>query len=80
MFSFEIRHRIKHETLAGRLARKAVCWVGLRSLRAGRRLLAWSFYRCSWCGANCGMSCSVSRRGVRCDGFLGRECSDVDSL
>lgn len=51
-------------------------WVGLRFLWYGRRMLRWSLYRCSWCGANCGLSSAINSKGLRCFS-LDRKCTNM---
>jgi hypothetical protein len=67
-------HRWKWGTRSGRFVRESVMHIGLRFLKAGRRLLKWSGGRCSWCGANCGFNSTVSRKGLRCV-TLDRDCT-----
>ena len=70
-----LAHRIKWDTKAGEIARKAMSEGGYRLLNLGRRMMAWGKGRCSWCGANPGFSSSVSRKGLRCMGHNGRDCA-----
>lgn len=46
--------------------RNPVGKFGLVLFKIGRKLLKWSLYRCSWCGRNCGLESSISRKGLRC--------------
>lgn len=79
VISFETWHRIKWDTRAGRLARRLVTWAGVTMIHRGRKLLRWSMGRCSWCGANPGMSSSASRKGLRCDSAY-RDCSGMPDV
>jgi hypothetical protein len=70
-----IKHNIKHHSWAGKVSMKLCTWLGLKLLRNGRKLLKWSGGRCSWCGANCGFSSTISSKGMRCSS-LERDCTD----
>lgn len=68
------KHNLKWNTKAGTIARNFATWLALKMLRKSRRLLKWSLGRCSWCGANCGMSSTISKKGMRCSS-LNRGCT-----
>lgn len=71
-----IKHNIKWNTWAGDKYRIFMTWLGLKLLRNGRKLIKRGMGRCSWCGANCGMSSTVSGKGLRCSS-LERNCTDM---
>jgi hypothetical protein len=71
-----LKHNIIWDTNIGTLYRKLLTFLGLALLKAGRKLLRKSLGRCSWCGFNCGMSSSVSSKGLRCSG-LGKDCEKM---
>jgi hypothetical protein len=66
-----IQERIRWK-IKGRVADVAA-WV----LGNCRRVLRWSHSRCSWCGADCGFSSSISRKGMRCATYTGRDCENM---
>lgn len=68
------KHNIKWDSKIGDLSRRFVTWCGLKLLKTGRKFLKWSLGRCSWCGANCGFSSTVSNKGLRCSS-LHRDCT-----
>ena len=70
-----IKHNIKWNSRIGDASRSTMTWLGLRLLKLGRRSLKWSLGRCSWCGANCGFSSRVSKKGLRCSS-LHRNCEN----
>ena len=70
-----IKHSLKWDTRIGGFARKVTTKVGLWLLKRGRKTLKWSLGACSWCGANCGMQSTVSKKGLRCV-TLDRNCTD----
>ena len=68
-----VKHGIRFDTKIGELYAKGLTQLGLFFLNFGRKCLRKSLGRCSWCGANCGMSSSISRNGKRCMS-LDRDC------
>jgi len=74
-----IKHNIKWNTWGGDKYRKFMTWLGLKLLRTGRKLIKRGMGRCSWCGANCGFSSTVSRKGLRCQS-LDRNCTDMPDV
>lgn len=74
-----IKHNIIWNSWIGDVARKSTMIIGLKLLSKGRKLLKWSHGRCSWCGANCGFSSTVSRKGLRCCSS-NRDCTEMPDV
>jgi len=55
--------------------RKRIANVAAAIIRAMRRVLKMTGTRCTWCGADPGFQSSISRKGLRCNGY-GRDCED----
>ena len=71
------KHRVMWNTLTGRVSRYIITRIGLLFLRIARRMFRWSLGRCSWCGRNCGMSSTISAKGMRCDFGYNQNCRDM---
>ena len=72
------RSRLKWDTWAGAVTRRAVSGTGAAMIRVGRALLRWSLGRCSWCGEDPGFRSAVSSRGLRCMS-IERDCTLQES-
>ncbi len=70
-----VKHNLKWNTWIGEVYRKSITNMGLRFLSFGRWLIKKGMGRCSWCGYDCGMNSTVSRKGLRCSS-LDRNCTD----
>ncbi len=72
-----VRHELKWSAWIGDAIRNVTSWLGVKFIRTGRKLLAWSGGRCSWCGRNPGFSFVISGEGIRCYG-LSRDCTEEE--
>ncbi len=68
------KHNLKHNTKIGLWSRIIITWFGVKMMHTGRKMLKWGCMRCSWCGADPGLSSTVSRKGLRCQ-CLNRDCT-----
>lgn len=60
----------------GYAIRKRIANLAALIIRAMRRVLRMTGTRCTWCGADPGFQSSISRKGLRCNGY-GRDCEDL---
>lgn len=68
-----IKHNIKWNSWIGEKYRNLNTCLGLWFLKVGRSFLKTSLGRCSYCGEDCGMNSSISRKGKRCS-YLNKDC------
>ena len=61
------KHTVMWDTKIGGWYRKTLMNLAIKMMNTSRKMLRVSCGRCSWCGADCGFSSSMSRKGLRCD-------------
>lgn len=56
------------------LIQNIVCWVGLKMIQYGRKLIKWGTIKCNWCGSDYGFQSDIPNKGLRCDS-IARDCT-----
>jgi hypothetical protein len=61
-----IKHNLMWNTSVGKTYQNILTKIGVISMRFARWCFRKSLGRCSYCGADCGLSSSISKVGKRC--------------